>query len=82
VVSFVKNQGLNFKIPYTYEGRAGHYVPDYLIRLRDRAGKERPAAGANPDDLLTLVLEVTDPWDAGNLIRARFLAAVPADRPS
>ena len=39
VVSFVKNQGLNCKIPYTYEGHAGHYVPDYLIRLRD-AGTE------------------------------------------
>lgn len=112
VVSFVKNQGLNFKIPYTYEGRAGHYVPDYLIRLRDGAGEGRPEAGDGPDDLLTLVLEVTgerkkekqakvatatdlwvpavnnwgglgrwaflevtDPWDAGNLIRARFLAA-------
>ena len=33
VVSFVKNQGLNFTIPFTYEGRAGNYVPDYLIRL-------------------------------------------------
>ncbi|MFH0751322.1 MAG: DEAD/DEAH box helicase family protein [Chloroflexota bacterium] len=110
VVSFVKNQGLNFKIPYTYEGRAGHYVPDYLIRLRDGLGEGRPTAGDGPDDLLTLVLEVTgerkkekqakvatatdlwvpavnnwgglgrwaflevtDPWDAGNLIRARFL---------
>ena len=105
VVSFVKNQGLNFKIPFTYEGRAGHYVPDYLIRLRDDAGD-------GPDDLLTLVLEVTgerkkekqakvatatdlwvpavnnwgglgrwaflevtDPWDAEALIRARLLAA-------
>jgi len=39
VVSFVKNQGLNCKIPYTYEGRSGFYVPDYLIRLRDGAGE-------------------------------------------
>jgi type III restriction enzyme len=108
VDSFVKNQGLNFKIPYTYEGRPGFYVPDYLIRLRDGAGE-------GPDDLLTLVLEVTgerrkekqakvatatdlwipavnnwgglgrwallevtDPWDAENLIRARFLAGAGA----
>ena len=34
---YAKNQGLNFKIPYTYEGRAGNYVPDFLIRLRDAA---------------------------------------------
>jgi type III restriction enzyme len=52
VVSYAKNQGLNFKIPYTYEGRAGNYVPDFLIRLRD-------SASAGPDDLLTLVLEVS-----------------------
>lgn len=103
VVSYAKNQGLNLKIPYTYEGRAGNYVPDFLIRLRD-------AASSGPDDPLTLVLEVSgepradkqakvaaaehlwveavnnwgglgrwaflevaDPWDAANLIRARFL---------
>lgn len=103
VVAYAKNQGLNFKIPYTYEGRPGNYVPDFLIRLRD-------PASTGPDDLLTLVLEVTgearkekaakvaaaehlwvesvnnwggagrwaflqitDPWDAGNLIRSRFL---------
>ena len=104
VVTYAKYQGVNLKIPYTYEGRAGNYVPDFLIRLRD-------TASTGPDDLLTLVLEVsgearadkqakvaaaehlwtvavnnwgglgrwaflevTDPWDAGNLIRARFLA--------
>jgi type III restriction enzyme len=103
VVSYAKNQGLNFKIPYTYEGRAGNYVPDFLIRLRDPASR-------GPDDLLTLVLEVTgeakkekqakvataehlwteavnnwgglgrwaflevtDPWDAEHLMRAKYL---------
>ena len=52
VVSYAKNQGLNFKIPYTYEGRPGNYVPDFLIRLRD-------SASTGPDDSLTLVLEVS-----------------------
>ena len=52
VVSYVKNQGLNLKIPYTFEGRAANYVPDFLIRLRD-------AASTGQDDLLTLVLEVS-----------------------
>jgi type III restriction enzyme len=103
VVSYAKNQGLNLKIPYTYEGRPGNYVPDFLIRLRD-------PDSTGPDDLLTLVLEVsgearadkqakvaaaehlwtvavnnwgglgrwaflevTDPWDAGNLIRTTLL---------
>ncbi len=108
VVSYAKNQGLNFKIPYTYEGRPGNYVPDFLIRLRD-------PASTGPDDLLTLVLEVTgeakkekqakvaaaehlwtvavnnwgglgrwaflevtDPWDAANLIRAKLFRAAEA----
>jgi type III restriction enzyme len=52
VVSYAKNQGLILKIPYTFEGRAANYVPDFLIRLRD-------AASTGPDDLLTLVLEVS-----------------------
>jgi len=52
VVSYAKNQGLNLKIPYTFEGRAANYVPDFLIRLRDRDSRAA-------DDLLTLVLEVS-----------------------
>lgn len=66
VVSYAKNQGLNFKIPYTFEGRPENYVPVFLIRLRD-------PASTGPDDLLTLVLEVTDPWDVEHLIRAKYL---------
>jgi type III restriction enzyme len=103
VVSYVKNQGLNLKIPYTYEGRAGNYVPDFLIRLRDPASnspedlltlllevtgeakKEKQAKVATAEQLWTtavnnwgglgrwVFLEVTDPWDAEHLIRARFL---------
>ncbi len=52
VLSYVKNQGLNLKIPYTYEGRAANYVPDFVIRLRDRDS-------TGDDDLVTLVLEVS-----------------------
>jgi len=52
VVSYAKNQGLNLKIPYTFEGRAANYVPDFLIRLRD-------GASTGGDDLLTLLLEVS-----------------------
>ena len=53
VVAYAKNQGLNFKIPYTLEGRAGNYVPDFLIRFRD-------GLSTGSDDLLTLVLEEVD----------------------
>ena len=52
VVAYVKNQGLNLKVPYTYEGRAANYVPDFLIRLHDRDS-------TGDDDLLTLMLEVS-----------------------
>ena len=106
VVAYAKNQGVNFKIPYTFEGRAGNYVPDFLIRLRDPdstgandlltlvlevTGEARPAKQAKvaaAEHLWTVAvnnwgglgrwafLEVTDPWDAGSLIRAKFLTPV------
>jgi type III restriction enzyme len=108
VVSYAKNQGLNLKIPYTYEGRAGNYVPDFLIRLRDSAStsdkdlltlilevsgeakKEKAAKVATATDLWVpavnnwgslgrwAFLEVTDPWDAANLVSAHYLAETPA----
>ncbi len=48
VEAYVKNQGLNFKIPYTFEGQARNYLPDLLVRIRDSEGA-----------LLTLIVEVT-----------------------
>jgi len=108
VVSYVKNQGLNFTIPYTYEGRAANYVPDYIVRIADgdeapvnlivevsgEAKKEKVAKVATAKDFWVPAvnnngsfgqwsfLEVSDPWDAVNLIRAhlaeRRLAALPA----
>jgi type III restriction enzyme len=52
VLAYVKNQGLDFKIPYAYEGRAANYIPDFLVRLRDKAS-------SGDDDLLTVIIEVT-----------------------
>ncbi|MBA2373618.1 MAG: restriction endonuclease subunit R, partial [Chloroflexi bacterium] len=66
VVAYAKNQGLNFKIPYTYEGRAANYVPDFLIRLRD-------PDSTGDHDLLTLILEVTG--EAKKEKRAKVAAA-------
>jgi type III restriction enzyme len=34
VVSYVKNQGLQFAIPYTINGAERQYYPDYLVRMR------------------------------------------------
>jgi type III restriction enzyme len=50
VKSYVKNQNLGFKIPYTFEGRPGNYYPDYLVRIDDGRGSA---------DLLNLVVEIS-----------------------
>ena len=47
VISYVKNDHLDFVIPYELYGARLNYLPDYLIRLRRRNGAE-----------LNLILEV------------------------
>ena len=32
--AFVKNSGLGFGIPYTYNGQSHDYVPDFIVRLK------------------------------------------------
>jgi len=122
VESYVKNHNLQFFIPYTYEGEAHNYIPDFIVRLRapdgaqmsldggGGAGQAAPA-GAPAREPLNLIievsgepkpekaakvetarslwvpavnndgrfgrwafLEISDPWDAMNTIRA-FLEA-------
>lgn len=48
VICYVKNQGLGFTIPYTYEGKVRNYVPDFIIRFNN--GQAEP---------LNLILEVS-----------------------
>ncbi|MDQ3485711.1 MAG: DEAD/DEAH box helicase family protein [Actinomycetota bacterium] len=49
VAAYVKNERLDFTIPYIHEGRTHQYVPDFLVRLA-------PAA----DDIeRTLIIEVS-----------------------
>ena len=50
VISYVKNQGLGFLIPYTIAGRDHNYMPDFIVRLDDGRGR---------DDPLNLIVEVT-----------------------
>ena len=47
---YVKNHGLEFRIPYTHDGQERWYYPDFIARIDD---------GHGPDDLLYLVLEVS-----------------------
>ena len=49
---YVKNHGLEFRIPYTYNGLERWYYPDFIARIED---------GCGPDDPLNLVLEVSGP---------------------
>lgn len=50
VVSYVKNEKLNFVIPYSLEGAERSYLPDFIVRINDGHGQ---------DDLLNLVVEVS-----------------------
>lgn len=49
VVSYVKNQGLNFEVPYKDGAVARTYLPDFIVRVDD---------GRGPNDLLNVVVEV------------------------
>ena len=41
VAAYVKNDHLDFSIPYVHAGRTHTYVPDFLVRLVDRDGDVR-----------------------------------------
>lgn len=49
VAAYVKNDHLGFGIPYVHKGRAHTYVPDFLLRLKQREG----------DVVRTLIVEVS-----------------------
>jgi len=40
VIAYVKNDRLDFTIPYEWEGATHSYLPDYIIRLRLDDGSE------------------------------------------
>jgi type III restriction enzyme len=102
VVSYVKNQGLGFSIPYTLNGAERQYSPDYIVRMRPPAGadvvnvivevtgealKDKAAKVSTARALWTpavnnhggfgvwTFVEITDPWDAQNTIRAAAIEA-------
>ena len=49
VITYVKNQGLNFEIPYMDGSVPRKYIPDFIVRIDD---------GGGPDDPLNLIVEV------------------------
>lgn len=48
VVSFVKNQGLGFEIPYLHDGRQHSYIPDFIVRLDNGAHLILETKGHDP----------------------------------
>lgn len=48
VVAYCKNDHLGFTIPYTFEGQERSYIPDFIVRVRDRS-----------QNILNLILEVS-----------------------
>ena len=49
VLAYVKNQGLNFVVPYRYGSETRKYFPDFIVRVDD---------GHGPEDPLNLVVEI------------------------
>jgi type III restriction enzyme len=109
VLSYVKNQNLGFKIPYTIDGEDHYYLPDFIVRVDDGRGKNDPlnlvlevtgqrddAKVAKTDTARTLwtpavnnhggfgrwsFLEIRDPWNAKNEIRAYLASMVKQNEP-
>ncbi|MBF0405650.1 MAG: DEAD/DEAH box helicase family protein [Nitrospirae bacterium] len=48
VVSYVKNHGLNFTIPYLLNGAEKNYTPDFIVRIKN-----------GDNEILNLIVEVT-----------------------
>jgi len=96
VMCYAKNQGLNFTIPYTFEGQEHNYTPDFIVRVDDDqedplnlivevSGQKLKQKAAKVSTAHTLwvpainnygkygrwsFVEISDPWDGENTIRA------------
>jgi len=99
VICYVKNQGLEFVIPYILDGDEKKYYPDFIVHLKDGKGdllnlivevsgekkREKAAKTAAARNLWIpainnygefgrwAFIEISDPWDAKNTIRAELL---------
>ncbi len=72
VVSYVKNVGMGFDVPYNSGSHQRRYLPDFIVRIDD---------GAGPDDPLNLILEVKgyrheDVKDKSSTMRTHWVPGV------
>jgi type III restriction enzyme len=99
VACYVKNQGLEFVIPYIIDGDEKKYYPDFIVHLKETNGellnlivevsgekkREKAAKTAAARNLWVpainnqgefgkwAFIEISDPWDAKNTIRAELI---------
>lgn len=60
VISYVKNQGLGFTIPYEHQGMSHQYIPDFIVRIE------------MPDkSVLNLIVEVTGKKDDKKIMKVK-----------
>ena len=71
VIAYVKNQGLQFEVPYRDGGIQKKYLPDFIVQVDDESG---------PDDPLNVVIEIKGFRGADAQIKAETMSAmwVPA----
>ena len=108
VITYFKNPSAGvLRIPYTFEGRQGNYVPDFVVRIND--GRADPlnvlieVTGERKKDKVAKVeaartywvpsvnnlgeygrwgfAEITDPWEAADLIAATVLDISRSNQP-
>jgi type III restriction enzyme len=61
VIAYAKNHGLNFEIPYSYQGKQHTYLPDFIVLVDDGHGTEDP---------LHLIVEVKGQRDEADKAKA------------
>ncbi len=71
VRAYVKNQGLQFEVPYRDGGNQRRYLPDFIVRVDD---------GNGADDLLNIVIEIKGYRGQDAQLKAEIMAThwVPA----
>lgn len=65
-ISYVKNQGLGFDVPYRFGTQTRRYLPDFIVELDDGRGR---------DDPLHLVVEVKGFRDETDKVKASTMRA-------
>lgn len=62
VDAFVKNAGLGFSIPYINNGAPHDYIPDFIVRLRDRNSTHLILETKGYDTLMDVKKQAAERW--------------------